>query len=57
MGFYPHEGANTIPLFIHVDCWHLDWQVSSVVPFFSSHSQISSMVEHITRTRGTQSVI
>ena len=48
MGFYPHEGANTIPLFIHVDCWHLDWQVSSVVPFFSSHSQISSMVEHIT---------
>ena len=46
--FYSHEGAITIPLAIHVDCWHLDWQVSSVVTFFSSHSQIPSMVEHLT---------
>jgi hypothetical protein len=33
---------------INVDCWHLDWQVSSVAQIFSALSQISSAVEHLT---------
>jgi hypothetical protein len=34
--------------FIKVDCWHLDWQVSSVAQIFNALSQIFSAVEHLT---------
>ncbi|KAF8502388.1 hypothetical protein F5888DRAFT_1671564 [Russula emetica] len=33
---------------IFVDCWHLDWQVSSVAQIFNALSQILSAVEHLT---------
>jgi hypothetical protein len=33
---------------IIVDCWHLDWQVSSVAQIFNALSQIFSAVEHLT---------
>ncbi len=33
---------------INVDCWHLDWQVSSVAQIFNALSQIFSTVEHLT---------
>ena len=34
--------------YIMVDCWHLDWQVSSVAQIFTALSQILSGVEHLT---------
>ena len=34
--------------FISVDCWHLDWQVSSMAQIFDAISQIFSAVEHLT---------
>jgi hypothetical protein len=33
---------------INIDCWHLDWQVSSVAQIFHALSQIFSAVEHLT---------
>jgi hypothetical protein len=33
---------------INVDCWHLDWQVSSVAQIFNALSQMFSAVEHLT---------
>jgi hypothetical protein len=33
---------------INVNCWHLDWQVSSVAHIFNAPSQIFSVVEHLT---------
>ena len=35
-------------LTINVDCWHLDWQVSSVAQIFNSLSHLFSGVEHLT---------
>ncbi|KAI0270368.1 hypothetical protein BGY98DRAFT_238183 [Russula aff. rugulosa BPL654] len=32
------------------NCWHLDWQVSSVAQIFNALSQIFSAVEHLTLT-------
>jgi hypothetical protein len=37
---------------INVDCWHLDWQVSSVAQIFNALSQIFSVVEHLTLVHG-----
>jgi hypothetical protein len=47
---YPREAAKVkmCPFSIHVDCWHLDWQVSSVAQIFNSLSQNFSTVEHLT---------
>jgi hypothetical protein len=33
---------------INLDCWHLNWQVSSVAQIFNALSQIFSAVEHLT---------
>ncbi|KAF8492333.1 hypothetical protein F5888DRAFT_1729813 [Russula emetica] len=33
---------------INVDCWHLDWQVSSAAQISNALSQIFSVVEHLT---------
>jgi hypothetical protein len=33
---------------INVDCWHLDWQVSSAAQIFNALSLIFSTVEHLT---------
>ena len=33
---------------VNVDCWHLDWQVSSVAQIFNALNQIFSVVEHLT---------
>jgi hypothetical protein len=45
---YPRDRAEMNTLFINVDCWYLDWQVSSVAQIFNSLSQLSSAVEHLT---------
>jgi hypothetical protein len=46
--FYHHEEARKHPYSIDVPGWHLDWQVSSVVQIFNSHSQMFSTLEHLT---------
>jgi hypothetical protein len=47
----PHETDMFIDAFsINVDCWHLDWQVSSVAQIFNALSQMFSAVEHLTLT-------
>ena len=38
-----------------VNCWHLDWQVSSAAQIFNALSQILSTVEHLTFERGVHS--
>jgi hypothetical protein len=43
---YPPE-AKTFAFSINVDCWHLDWQVSSVAQIFNALSQVFSAVEHL----------
>ena len=46
-----NPAESNIPLdafLIEVDCWHLDWQVSSVVQIFNVLGQIFSVVEHLT---------
>ena len=46
---YPLDGAEmNPPLYIDVDCWYLDWQVSSMAQIVNSLSQLSSAVEHLT---------
>jgi hypothetical protein len=40
--------ASTYPFVVTVDCWHLDWQVSSVAQIFKGLSQVFSVVEHLT---------
>ena len=45
---YPHDEGKKYSLSICVDCWHLDWQVSSVAQIFNSHILIFSTVEHLT---------
>ena len=47
---HPPE-TNIMPMHsfsMNVDCWHLDWQVSSVAQIFKALSQIFSVVEHLT---------
>ena len=44
---YPPE-AKTAVFSIHVPCWHLDWQVTSVAQIFNALSQMFSGVEHLT---------
>jgi hypothetical protein len=36
---------------IRVECWHLDWQVSSIVQIFKFPSQMFSALEHLTLKR------
>jgi hypothetical protein len=45
---YPHEEAEMYALSITVDCWHLDWQVSSAAQISNSLSPLFSAVEHLT---------
>ena len=45
---YPRGETETGILFIAVDCWHLDWQVSSVSQISNSLSPVFSTVEHLT---------
>ena len=40
--------AKTFAFSINIDCWHLDWQVSSVAQIFNALSQMFSAVEHLT---------
>jgi hypothetical protein len=44
------RGANTVtyPFAVIVDCWHLDWQVSSVAQISNARGQVFSAVEHLT---------
>ena len=44
----PETPMSVAPFSINVDCWHLDWQVSSVAQIFNVLSQILSAVEHLT---------
>jgi hypothetical protein len=41
-------GINTSAFGVSVDCWHLDWQVSSVAQISNALSQVFSAVEHLT---------
>ena len=43
--------ANTYAFGIRIECWPLDWQVSSMVQISNALSQVFSMVEHITLGR------
>ena len=48
---YPHGHSGAVDIYaseIRVFCWHLDWQVSSMVQIFNSLGQILSAVEHLT---------
>ena len=40
--------AKTYAFGVTVDCWHLDWQVSSMVQISNTLSQVFSTVEHLT---------
>ena len=40
--------ANTYAFVVRVDCWQLDWQVSSVTQISNALSQVFSVVEHLT---------
>ena len=40
--------ANTYAFGVRVDCWHLDWQVSSLAQISNELSQVFSAVEHLT---------
>ena len=44
---YPHEEAKMYALYIIVDCYHLDWQVSSAAQISSSLSLAFSAAEHL----------
>jgi hypothetical protein len=52
---YPCGEAEIYTLSIAVDCWHLDWQVSSMVQIFHSLRQMFSGVEHLTLEHGIHS--
>jgi hypothetical protein len=45
---YPHGEFEMYALGIVVYCWHLDWQVSSMIQISSLLSQMFSVVEHLT---------
>jgi hypothetical protein len=45
---YPRRESETYALSINVDCWYLDWQVTSVAQIFNLLGQIFSAVEHLT---------
>ena len=44
----PHEEVETYTLSIVVDCWDLDWQVSSAAQISNALSQKFSTIEHLT---------
>ena len=41
------RGVKMVPLVVAVDCWHLDWQVSSMVQISNSLIQVFSVVDHL----------
>ena len=45
---YADEEAEILALSVAINCWHLDWQVSSMAQISSSLSQAFSAVEHLT---------
>jgi hypothetical protein len=49
---HPREAVEMHALSINVNCWHLDWQVSSIAQILSALSQMLSPVEHLTLQRG-----
>jgi hypothetical protein len=46
VGMFLRE-ADTYAFVVTVDCWHLDWQVSSLAQIFNGLSQVLSVVEHL----------
>ena len=42
------RGADTFAFVVTVDCWHLDWQVSSMAQICNALGQVFSAVEHLT---------
>jgi hypothetical protein len=50
VAIYPHGDIGNVDMYafaIVVFCWHLDWQVSSVVQISNSLNQVFSAVEHL----------
>ena len=50
VSIYPQGGIGNVNMFafdIRVFCWHLDWQVSSMVQISNSLNQVFSAVEHL----------
>ena len=52
---YPHGNAKLRALSIVVNCWHLDWQISSMAQITNSLSQIFGAVEFLTLQCAEQS--
>ncbi|KAI0290773.1 hypothetical protein BC826DRAFT_1106253 [Russula brevipes] len=48
LGAYPQEGTKIYALYLHVDCNHLDWQVSSAAQIFNVLSPLFSAVAELT---------
>ena len=46
--FYPRGEAEMFSISLNVDCWHLDWQLSSLSQILNSLSEPFSAVEHLT---------
>ena len=46
--FTPETNIPEDAFSIRIDCWHLDWQVSSVAQIFNALSQIFTVVERLT---------
>jgi hypothetical protein len=46
VGMFFHE-VDTYSFFVMIDCWHLDWQVSSVAQISNALSQLFSAVERL----------
>jgi hypothetical protein len=40
--------ADTFAFGVKVDCWHLDWQVSTIAQISNALSQVFSLVKHLT---------
>jgi hypothetical protein len=45
--FFSGVDSDTYAFRVAVDCWHLDWQVSSVAQISNALNQIFSAVEHL----------
>ena len=47
MEVYSHTEAEKPALHVEVDCWHLDWQITSMAHISNSLSQMFSTVQHL----------
>jgi hypothetical protein len=53
--FFREANTYAVGVSLRVNCWHLDWQVSSVAQICNALSQVFSAVEHLTLRHGVHS--